>query len=209
MEKFKELVQNELHTATSEVQRKEIACKYTIQVCKDLRAKIDRLTEVELAVSIRDTQQRIRVIRESLSIPPPSRPKTRQEEFEEMSTKKRRMETVWVLTITHGVDDYKSRGECASSTVKLYKTEKSCEMAVLDYIVEQIVECEFDRIPDELNTCEKNGEVFFIKEDGAFSMNEAIPKEWFPIKKLFGFVAKGEYIPYRWTYEIKEMPVHE
>lgn len=46
--------------------------------------------------------------------------------------------SVWVLCITHGVDDYKSRGECATSNVWVCSSKLGCKIQLRHYMIDTI-----------------------------------------------------------------------
>lgn len=107
---------------------------------------------------------------------------------------------VWCLEIVHGVDDYKHRGECATSTVRLFSSRKKCMKAFKQYLIEQANDrlkyVDLDSVDESIKK--------YIKEteDGPIFREEDIPKP-FPFSKFYSWVSEAEFIPAKWTYTIE------
>ena len=123
--------------------------------------------------------------------------------------------SVWLLCITHGIDDYKPRGRTADSTIKVFSSEEKAKNALKEKIFEEILD--YDDLYVKLN----NKIVKIYKSDGEQTKVKYIKNcknltkenhndfkeelfNIFPIDELYERVAQGEFIPYRWTYEISE-----
>lgn len=54
--------------------------------------------------------------------------------------------TVWVLCITTGIDDYKHRGECATSEVWVYSSKLGCKIKLRRYMMDKLFKNKIDDI---------------------------------------------------------------
>lgn len=107
-------------------------------------------------------------------------------------------EFIYVLTITTGVDDYKPRGEIATSCVTLYKTSEDANNYIKKYIMEYIVEY-FDR---ETIKDSKYSYLFGLSDEDDSDSDGSIDDYMF--SGLYEEFCKGEFIPYKWTYSIEK-----
>jgi hypothetical protein len=120
---------------------------------------------------------------------------------------------VWTLTITRGIDDYKHRGECASSKTYVYSTEEKCLRKLREIIIEKVMNIDYESDIPDCNICElekyKDDDSdehpsYFVKDsEGYYSYNKKIDIDDLPIEGFYEYVAEAEYIPYKWTYKIQ------
>jgi hypothetical protein len=123
---------------------------------------------------------------------------------------KYKMNKVWILNITIGVDDYKSRGNCARTESHVYSSKKKCELKLASILVEKtnkklakISTCD---IPEfiydlyEIKVSKSNPNSFDYKFTS--SLDELFSSINFD--DIFEWVAKAEYILCEWNYDISE-----
>lgn len=114
---------------------------------------------------------------------------------------------VFVLTITHENDDYKHRDDAYSDTF-LYSSKEKCTKKIREYILEQTLE----RLQDYGEAPKQISKYFtFIKEkeddeyDTCKFIHTMDDEDCFD--ELYEWHAKGEYIPYSWTYDISVLKI--
>lgn len=116
--------------------------------------------------------------------------------------------TIYTLTITVGVDDYKTRGESPESTVTLHKSREDAIEYLKNYLRDDMVVRKNDYEAEyRLDYVEKSGfkNLFMLTESGeAYEFNENSEILVDDIYKIYENFCKGEFIPYRWTYSIEE-----
>lgn len=117
---------------------------------------------------------------------------------------------VYVLTIVNDIDDYKRRGDTPSADVYLFTSKKKCQnmlkKIIMDLIKERIDELDDDEV---LETVPKVTLKHFIKEaikdkeysNWNFNSNLEIPMD--EIEDMYEWIAKGEYVQYKWMYQIE------
>src|SRR5687768_17455897 len=103
---------------------------------------------------------------------------------------------VWLLVITKGIDDYKTRGESPSSKVYVFDDEWKCRgklyTIILDAVVDKLNSYIKDRREDE--TLKRMGLAKYFKRDkqGKWSAKPCgiykVYDEW------YDWVSEGEYI---------------
>lgn len=137
--------------------------------------------------------------------------------------KKQKVAPVWVLTITHGVDDYKSRGCSATSDVWLFDSREKADTHFHEYLLGRLL----DAINGEADGGYGNEEVDekdrFFSCDLELSLVERyflwVGDGWVPhpdrkplddedLGVIYNEVSSAEYIPCKWTYEIVEMAIN-
>lgn len=115
-----------------------------------------------------------------------------------------------MLVITEGVDDYKSRGNCASSTVYLYSKEEYCYNKLQEYIAEHLTDKQWtmNDVPENLKS--------FVEEvvdegDEEDPMIVLVDQKLTPaeLSDLHDWIAEGECVPYAWTYFVADQDVDE
>jgi hypothetical protein len=121
------------------------------------------------------------------------------------SSKRQQRDGVWVITYTHNIDDYKPRGRAPSSEVRVYASCELCEQDLKEYIIEKVNEelSELDEAPSEIIHCLKGYDEDV--EDGQDVIQPNKPFEVDPesdIDELYEYIAKGEFVEYKWTYDI-------
>lgn len=121
---------------------------------------------------------------------------------------------IFALVLTFGVDDYKSRGDSASSEVSLHSTEELALNALKRHLIKDLTEnshlledcvdeCECDS--DDGCDCDDKKESEKIGKITSIIKNADNAK----IGELHDKYCGGEYVPYRWTYEIVQLQVDE
>lgn len=114
---------------------------------------------------------------------------------------------IYSLCITTGVDDYKHRGESASSVVTLHKTHKDTLESLKGVLKNDLITRKNDYETEYRSEyIEKSGfkDLFSLTEHNTYEFNENSEILVDDISKIHENFCKGEYIPYRWTYKIDE-----
>jgi len=114
---------------------------------------------------------------------------------------------VFCLSITHENDDYKHRDDAYSETF-LYSSKEKCTKKIRKYILEQTLERlqEYDEAPKQISKY-----FSFIKknEDDEYETWEFAHNfdDEHCFDELYEWHAKGEYVPYSWTYDISVLKI--
>jgi hypothetical protein len=124
-------------------------------------------------------------------------------------TKRTKRSSVWIMSIVHGVDDYKMRGRSPWSEIFVYSTEKGARAAGDAYIRKKFIERFEDEEVDEDD--DEDDEEDDDEDDGSKSSLVSIlervrvdgkidPKrlEKESIELLEFYATEAEFIPCKW-----------
>jgi hypothetical protein len=141
---------------------------------------------------------------------------------------------MYILTVTHGIDDYKDRGESPTTETFIYDDEKSCQIKLarmmIDYVREHYECWTIKDLNDLLKDIQHTPTLFTVvpyggeedeeaededekkkrmkpSKEGSLKYNISIPLDSFPCETVHNVLCKGEYIPYAFTYTIYELTV--
>jgi hypothetical protein len=120
-------------------------------------------------------------------------------------------EEVWIITYTHGIDDYKPRGRSVRSEVIAYVSWDLCQQDLKKRVIEKVNErlknC--DKCPEEIMEYLKG---YGDEEQGVKKPYEVDPfAAWdlHDVDNLYEYIAKGEFIEYKWTYDIASYVIRD
>jgi hypothetical protein len=121
---------------------------------------------------------------------------------------------VYILSITHGINDHKNNGDLAYTDIYVYNTWELCEDKLRLILISDI-EKEYEFIYSSQKFKELNNKGLFIEEENEekqdtikFNYDDHSIKD-LDIDEWYELVAPGEYISHRWTWEIIRMTVKD
>lgn len=110
---------------------------------------------------------------------------------------------VWILNIVNDVDDYKRRGISPTSTIYLSYSYDGILGEFIDFLHEQInefYECNSEESdPEMLLYLEINNDEYTIKNE--------YRKDLKVFEFIHSVIAKGEFVPFKWTYNIHHQEI--
>ncbi len=121
-------------------------------------------------------------------------------------------EFMYSLNITTHIDDYKTRGENPETDFTLHKTREDMTEYLRNFLKNHLIRRKtYYATKYKLDYVEKSGfkHLFVLDEIGkAYEFNENAEILVGDMPKIYEKFCKGDFIPYRFTYEIIERTNH-
>ena len=123
-------------------------------------------------------------------------------------SKKQKTDSVWVLTITHGIDDYKHRGNCAHSDVEVCSTEEKCYNRLYNIVLDALIEKLNDGSKALLKEAEQLKELGILTyEAEVWDKPKEVAEKYPCFDAIMDNVTEAEFIPYLWDCTIRSYEV--
>lgn len=110
-------------------------------------------------------------------------------------------QVVWVLIITHDDDDYKRR-EGPTSEVYLTFTRKDANDRLIDVMhrkMKDFYDTDTSVIDEQI--------LPYLDTNNDFKIKEEYHQDEEALSLIHSIIATGDYVPFRWTYEIVQKTI--